>query len=111
MAKLTLNPAFQKLRGKVGDWVLRHWRGKSVAQRSPKRSRRRLTPPQKLQVELFTVAAKAGPDFLATHRAACRRLALAWGKSDISVAVQACYFHCSVEDLPLKVRKSSVARP
>ena len=34
MAKLTLNSAFEKLRGKVGNWVLRHWFGQPVAQQA-----------------------------------------------------------------------------
>ena len=111
MAKLTLNPAFEALRGKLGDWVHRHWLGKPVVQRAPKRRRRKLTPAQLAHVEQFRVAAREAPATLAANRDACRRLARAWGKSDISIALQACYYHCSIKDLPATIRKSSVIRP
>ena len=100
MALVRFNPAIMALRGKVGDWVYRHWYGKPLCQRAPKRSKRKLSPKQKPQVARFTVAAKAAPAMLAAHKAACRRLARATGKSDISVALRACYYHLPLEEPP-----------
>jgi len=100
MALVRFNPAIEALRGKVGDWVYRHWRGKPVVQKAPKRSRRKLTPPQQAHIAQFTVAAKAAPAMLAAHKAACRRLARATGKSEISVALRACYYHLPLDEPP-----------
>ena len=107
MALARFNPAIEALRGKVGDWVHRHWYGKPVVQKAPKRSRRKLTPPQQAHIAQFTVAAKDAPAMLKAHKAACRRIARATGKSEISVATRACYYHLTLEDPP----KSQIPTP
>jgi hypothetical protein len=100
MALVRFNPAIEALRGRVGDWVYRHWHGKPVCQQKPDFSQRILSPAQQAQVARFTVAAKAAPAMLAAHKAACRRMARASGKSEISVAQRACYYHQPLEEPP-----------
>ena len=100
MALVRFNPAIEALRGKVGDWVYRHWYGKPVCQQKPNLSQRILTPPQQAQITRFAVAARDAPAMLAAHKDACRRLARATGKSEISVALRACYYHQPLEEPP-----------
>ena len=102
MALVRFNPAIVALRGKVGKWIYRLWYNKPVRQKAPKRSKRKLTPAQQAQVALFTVAAKAAPAMLKAHKATCQRLARKTSKSEISVALRACYYHLPLEDPPGK---------
>lgn len=100
MALVIFNPSIVALRGKVGDWVYRHWYGKPVLQRGPKPSKRKLSPAQQAQVARFRAAAKAAPAMLKAHKAACRRLARTEKASEISMATRACFFHQPLEETP-----------
>ena len=97
MALVRFNPMLEALRGKVGDWVYRHWYGKPVSPQKPNLSKRILSPDQQAQVARFTVAAKAAPAMLAAHKATCRRLARATAKSEIFAAQRACYYHLTLD--------------
>jgi hypothetical protein len=100
VALVTFNPAIAALRGKVGEWVYRHWYRTPRVQKAPDFSHRILSPDQQAQVERFRVAAKAAPAMLAAHKRACQRKARVERKSEISVAFQACYYHQPLKDLP-----------
>lgn len=104
MALVRFNPAIVALRGKVGDWVYRHWYHKPVRQRAPDLSHRILSPAQKAHIAQFAVAGKEAPDMLKAHEAVCHRLARATGSSPISVAAWACYHHMPPEKFPRKRR-------
>jgi hypothetical protein len=93
MAKVILNPAFEKLRGKVGKLYCRHVYGKPVFQCVPDFSRRKLTAPQQAHLRKLGAAAKQAKILLKDpqRRAVWAAQAKRENKPLVSVANRDCY--------------------
>ena len=92
MAKVTLNPLLEQVRGKIGDMVFRQVNGRLVISRAPDFSRRKLSAQQKKQCQRFKDAVRAAKLALTDpkRRAAYQAKAVATGGSLVGVAIGDC---------------------
>jgi hypothetical protein len=65
MAKVTLNPVIEAIRGKVGDLVFKRWEDHEIVGRMPDRTGIVPTPDQLAQQDKFRLAALYGKAVLA----------------------------------------------